>query len=159
MDGLKDYSLNTPEEDENLEIDGMSQAELLALHTKIEAKLEGIDFASVNLVRETMIQFQKAKVLQESAADKRSGVPVNQRAQVQNSIAAILTNLTKMQNALYSSESHKRIQAAVIKIVRTLPKEQQDHFFLLLENELNMAQQETEAVKALAEAEAEDLGV
>lgn len=117
-------------------LDTMSQAELLALHGEIEARLTHITLDTLDLPRETMVQLQKAKLLQAAASAKDAKVPVNQQAQVQNSIAAIITSLAKVQMELYTSERYKRIQAAVVRVVKELPKDKQDMFFDLLEKEL-----------------------
>lgn len=146
-EGLQDFSLQPEDNDGAVKLDGMSKQELLDLHAKIETQLGGLALGEVNLVKETLLQIQRAKALQEAASEKSSGVPMNQRAQVQNSLANLLTQLGKIQVELYSSERIKRIQGAVVKIVRTLPKKQQDAFFDMLEVELAAAAQETDQIE------------
>lgn len=142
---LKSFSLQQPVKQKSHDVNAMNQDELLALRDEIEQKLEGITLSDVNLVKETMIQFKKAKKLQIDASAEDSEVPMNQRAQVQNSIANILDRLSKMQTELYDSEKLKRLQAAVIKIVKTLPKEQQDSFFEQMEIEIAQVEVEVDA--------------
>ncbi len=151
---LDDFSLQAPVEGpETFDIEGMSQGELLALHGKIEGKLTGLTLEEVNLTRESLLQLQKAKILQAEATKKGTNVPMNQQAQVQNSIASILLTLAKVQMELYTSERHKRIQSAVVRVVKTLPKPQQDQFFTLLEQELKEAEKSMERdPEPLAEA-------
>lgn len=148
-EGLRDFSLD-PEDngsEDALKLDSLTQEELLALHAKIESRIGGLQLTEINLVKETLLQIHRAKVLQEDASKPNSGTPMNQRAQVQNSLAGLLTQLAKMQMDLYSSERIKRIQSAVIKVVKTLPQKQQDHFFDLLEIELEEAAKETDVVE------------
>lgn len=139
--GLKDFSLNPSAKTSKFDIETMSQSELLSLHAKIEGKLTGIRLSDVNLERETLIQLQHAKMLQETAKDAKD-VPVNQLAQVQNSLASILTTLARMQVELHSSETIKRWKAAIIRVVKEQPKEFQTAFFELLEHEAEIVEQE-----------------
>jgi hypothetical protein len=67
---------------------------------------------------------------------------VNQLAQVQNSIRTILESLSKMQTQLHDSESIKRWKAALIRVVKELPKDAQTKFFELLELEAQATEQE-----------------
>lgn len=147
MTALQDYSL-APEDngDDALDIDDLTHDQILLLHAKLEAKIKGLDLTEVNLVRETLLQIQQAKALQIAASGNNT--PMNQRAQVQNSLAQLLVQLAKIQTTLYSSERIKRIQSSVIKVVKTLPKPEQDRFFELLEVELEEAAQETDLPEA-----------
>jgi len=122
-------------------LQGMTQEQLLILHTKVTTKLEGITLENVNLVTETLLQLQKAKLLQEKASLSRE-VPMNQRAQVQNSLSNIISTLAKIQSDLHTSESAKRLKSAVVRVVKTLPKEAQDHFFTLMQGEVDRINEE-----------------
>lgn len=141
-DGLRDFSLHE-EPVEEFPLDGLSDDKLLELHAKIEGRLGGLALTEVNLVKETLLQIKRAKVLQELATSEK-GTPMNQRAQVQNSLAGLLTQLSKIQIELYSSERIKRIQNAVIRVVKTLPEPQQAAFFDMLEVELATEAKETD---------------
>ena len=132
--GLQDFDLHRPRKAAS-DLDGMSSADLIELHAKIEKKLGGTTLEEVNLVRETLLQMHRAKVLQEAASKAGEGIPLNQRAQVQNSLSNMLAQLGRMQIDLFTSERIKRIQGATIKVIKTLPKEAQNHFFELLEHE------------------------
>jgi hypothetical protein len=115
-DGLRDFSLHE-EPVEEFPLEGLSEEKLLELHSKVESRLGGLALTEVNLVKETLLQIKRAKVLQELATSEK-GTPMNQRAQVQNSLAGLLTQLSKIQIELYSSERIKRIQNAVIRVVK-----------------------------------------
>jgi hypothetical protein len=131
---LEDFSLEKSANSSKIDLDRMSQADLLGLHAKIEAKLVGIRLSDVNLEKETLIQFQLGKALQKKASEAND-VPVNQLAQVQNSIRTILDSLAKMQSEIHSSETIKRWKAALIRVVKELPAESQTKFFEMVELE------------------------
>lgn len=124
----------------------MTQAELLTLRGKIDEKLSGMHLNDLNLVQEVLIQLKKAKILQNSANKPNSGVPMNQQAQVQNSIVKILSDLAKLQNTLFDSEQRKRLQAATIKAIKTLPPEAQFVFFEAYEPVLEQAEKRMEEI-------------
>lgn len=142
---LQDFSLEKSQISSKMDLNSMDQAQLLALYVQIEAKLPSLRLADINLEKETMLQLVRAKQLQEDANKKDSGVPMNQRAQVQNSIANILSTLAKMQMELHDSESLKRLRAAVIKVVKAQPKEFQAQFFDMLETEFAAVEKELAA--------------
>lgn len=138
--GLRDFSLEKTKNTSKFDIERMSQEELLLLHSKIEQRITGVKLSDINLEKETLIQFQKAKLLQEKAGESKD-VPVNQLAQVQNSIRTILESLAKMQMEIHNSEAIKRLKAAIVKIMKTQSKEVQDAFFDMLENEVGLIEQ------------------
>lgn len=150
MPELQDFNLQPEENAALVPLDNMSTDQLLDLHAKIEQKIGGLQLGEVNLVKETLLQVHRAKALQEAASTDKS-VPMNQRAQVQNSLGNMLTQLAKIQMSLYSSERIKRIQSACVKVVKQLPKKQQDLFFDLLEEELARAAVDTDAVEIVNE--------
>jgi hypothetical protein len=150
MPELQDFNLQPEKKRESLDLDTMSREQLLALHSKIEQKIGGLSLTEVNLVKETLLQIHRAKALQETASTA-ADAPLNQRAQVQNSLGTMIKDLAKMQSGLFNSERIKRIQIAVVKVVKTLPKAQQDHFFELLEEELARAAEETDHTEVVAE--------
>lgn len=137
---LPDFSLQQPKKEHKQDLESMTQAELLALRDKIDEKLTGIHLKDVNLVQEVLIQLKKAKILQNKANSPGRDFPINQLAQVQNSIAKILNDLARLQNTLFDSEQRKRLQQATIKTVRAMPQEMQDKFFELYEPVLEEAE-------------------
>jgi hypothetical protein len=138
---LPSFSLEKTENTQKVGLEGLSQTELLDLHTKVESRLTGIRLSELNLEKETLLQYQKAKKLQEDANNDKE-VPMNQRAQVQNSLGNLLERLSKMQLELYNSEALKRLKAVVIKVVKAQPKEFQDQFFEMLDGEVDAAERE-----------------
>lgn len=146
MPALQDFSLQPADNKGGIDIDALTKPQLLDLHAKIEQKLGGLELGSINLVKETLLQVHRAKALQEQASTA-ADAPLNQRAQVQNSLGTLIKDLIKMQTSLFNSERIKRIQGAVIKIVKTLPAKQQDAFFDMLSQEFDREAEETEAVE------------
>lgn len=144
---LADFSLQ-PQDNGKIKVKGMTREQLLDLHAKVENELGGLGLMEVNLVKETLLQIHRAKLLQETASQAKDA-PLNQKAQVQNSLGSMLTQLAKVQIDLFNSERIKRIQGAVVKVVKTLPKPQQDQFFEMLQDELSRAARETDDVEVI----------
>lgn len=143
---LPDFNLAPTPKSTNTDLGSMTQAELLTLRAEIDEKLSGMHLNDLNLVQEVLIQLKKAKILQNASNKPNSGVPVNQKAQVQNSIVKILSDLAKLQNTLFDSEQRKRLQAATIKAVKTLPPEAQHVFFEAYEPVLAEAEKRMEQI-------------
>ncbi len=70
----------------------------------------------------------------------QESIPANQVAQVINSITNILKDLVKMQTDLYDAERVKKLEAALINTLKTLPEEQQNAFFTRYERALALAE-------------------
>jgi hypothetical protein len=147
--GLRSFSLGTEVKSSKIDLDKLDQKGLLELHAKVESRLVGMRLSDVNLEKETLLQFHRAKMLQEDANKSGTEVPMNQRAQVQNSLGNLLTTLAKMQMDLHDSESIKRMKAAVIKVMKEQDKAVQDRFFELLELEFERVETEMAQVEAL----------
>lgn len=144
--GLKDFGgLHEGQNGSEIDLDSMEQADLLHLRAQIEARLKNLTLEDVNLVKETLIQLQLARQLQADANKKDSATPMNQRAQVQNSLSNIITTLAKVQMELYTSERIKRIQSVVVKVMKRQSEEVQKAFFDNLETELTLAEQQMES--------------
>lgn len=134
--GLQDFTLHDTKKPTKVgDLDAMTEAQLLQLRAQIDARIPGLSLAEVNMTKELLLQLRSAKLLQNSVNEEKSGVPANQKAQVQNSIGNIIDKLAKIQMELYDSEAMKRLKAATIRVIRTLPKPQQDQFFDLMDLE------------------------
>jgi hypothetical protein len=55
-------------------------------------------------------------------------VPANQISQVYNTINTILKEIVKTQTELHDAERSKRVEAAIIQLIKTLPIESQTPF-------------------------------
>ena len=134
---LADYGLNAQQSKPQPGMGAMSQEQLLMKRDEIDQLLTETHLKDVNLSKELLLQLKKAKLLQQKTDDDE--VPANQRAQVQNSLGTILVNLAKHQQATFTSERFKRLETAVIKVVKTLPKEAQEAFFAVYMSEAEIA--------------------
>jgi uncharacterized membrane protein YdbT with pleckstrin-like domain len=80
------------------------------------------ELQNINLAQELVLQFMRVKELQtDTLGDER--VKANQKAQVANSVAATLAQLTKLQTELHTAERLKAIEGMLIRHLKTLPLE------------------------------------
>jgi uncharacterized protein (UPF0147 family) len=114
-----------------LDVERMEIDQLLELRARIQARLP-MRLNEIDLEGELMLQYQQGRALLAKIIND-SGTPANQKAQVQNSCASTLESLLKMQIALHTAERMKRIEQLLIKVVKTLPREQQEAFFAAYE--------------------------
>ncbi len=104
------------------QVEDYSVAQLLALRAEIDAALPATELGDLNLDQELVRQYLVTQALQTKIlAD--SDVPANQQAQVLNACAGILENLQKTQEKFYRQERFKKIELALIKVLRKLPEE------------------------------------
>ena len=92
----------------------------------------------LDLESEVLQNYNTAK--QFLATIDQESIPANQVAQVINSITGILKDLVKMQTDLYDAERVKKLEAALINTLKTLPEEQQNAFFTRYERALALAE-------------------
>jgi hypothetical protein len=116
----------------------MPISELLALRNAIEQKLPARDLKDMDLAKELVLQVLALQQLQ-STVISDDDTPANQKAQTANSLSAALVNLVKLQNETYNSERLKKVEAALISAVGTLPAEAQEAFFTEYESRLTSA--------------------
>lgn len=109
------------------DLSSLGQEDLLKLRDRVDAMITETKFSEVNISKELLIQLKQAKLLAVETAE--GSAPANQKAQVQNSLGKIITDLAKLQTATYTSERFKRLEGAVIRTVKTLPAPQQEEFF------------------------------
>lgn len=112
----------------HINLDGMKEDELLVLRARIDELLPVKDLSDLNLERELMLQLRAAQALQTKVIDDQL-TPANQKAQVMNSVATIIQNLVKMQLEQYTPERLKRIELALIQMLKTMPEDQTEEFF------------------------------
>jgi hypothetical protein len=97
-------------------------AHLIDLHTAIKCSLPNAKLQDINLAQELVLQFMRVKELQ-TATLSDTKVAANQKAQVANSVAATLAQLTKLQTELHTAERLKTIEGILIRHLKTLPVE------------------------------------
>lgn len=109
------------------ELEHLSVSELMELRQEIQNKLPASSLQDMDLEQELVYQFLTVKDLQnEGFKDDRT--PLNQKAQVANSVAATLGDLVKMQKGLYTSERFKAIEALLIQAIKKLPRDVAEAF-------------------------------
>lgn len=116
----------------------MSQLDLLNLRAEIDPLLEGVDFESLDLTKELMIQYRRATALQNVAMEDNSA-PMNQQAQVLNSCSRILETITKNQVEAHNSQRQKSLEQALIKVLKDQPEELRENFYREFEKAVRAA--------------------
>lgn len=108
-------------------LEGMTDEELLALRHRLDKKLN-LDLAQLNLAEELGMQYRSGMILLASVQGD-SDTPANQRAQVFNSVGAMLEKIVKQQKVVYSAERLKRFEHAFLRVLEDLPLESKHKFF------------------------------
>lgn len=125
---LKDYSLTQAKPKPAADIlDGLDEAELLALRHKIDLRLN-IEISNLNLTEELGLQYRQGQALLQSVQNDKD-VQANQKAQVFNSVSAMLEKIIKQQDIVYSAERLKRFEVAILRVLEKLPPESKQVYF------------------------------
>lgn len=125
---IKDYSLRKQQKRSTTDLKALNVSELLSLRDEIDVLLPPISLKSFNLVEQVLINFHKARELLGEVQNDES-IPTNQKAQVLNTVASSLKEISKMRNEVYGQEQNRLMEAALNKALKLLPKEAQDVFF------------------------------
>lgn len=128
---LKDHRLGKPnaaaDADPVKAIETYDDATLLRMRNAIDKKLN-IDPRNLNMGEELGAQYRAGKALLAHIQDDDS-VPANQRAQVFNSVGAMLEKITKQMGVVFSAERLKRFEAAWMKVMLDLPEASRKMYF------------------------------
>ena len=116
----------------SVDLDHYSLQDLLSLKADIERRLPARSIKDINLSRELVLQFMAVQELQNEVL-KDDETPANQRAQVANSVAAVLGQIAKLQQEIYTSERLKTIEAKLVEALNQLPKDLQVSFLQVYE--------------------------
>ena len=95
---------------------------LLKYFDEIRATLPSTKLVDMNMEDELLLQYQAVRALQNSIIDDDE-VPANQKAQVANAVASVLSTLADLQNKTYSSERFKRIETLLVRHLSKLPED------------------------------------
>lgn len=129
VDAILDFTrAPEPEKPKGLDIALWDEVALLSLRAEIDAMLPPAKLKDLDLEAELVRQYRVVKSLQNDIITDMD-TPPNQKAQVANSCAATLVQLTKMQSEFYTSERFKAIEGIMIKCLKTLPEEAVLAFF------------------------------
>lgn len=110
---------------DSLPLDHYDVQELIVLRDRINERLPKSD--SLDLMQELVLQFESAKgLLQQAKYDEET--PLNQKAQIINSAAALLKQLADMQIKLYTSERNKAMEQVLIDLLNEADAEDRDAF-------------------------------
>lgn len=111
----------------NVNLDHFSLHDLLKLKGDIERRLPARSIKDINLSQELVLQFLAAQELQNEVL-RDDETPANQKAQTLNATAAVLGQIAKTQNDIYTSERLKTIEAKLVEALNTLPSDVQEVF-------------------------------
>lgn len=95
---------------------------LLRYLDEIKACLPPTALVDMNMEEELIRQYQAVRALQSTIIDDLD-TPVNQKAQVANSVASSLGRLAELQLSIYSSERFKRVETLLIRHLSKLPED------------------------------------
>lgn len=124
---IQDYSL-TPSLP-NFKLSSMAQGDLIDLRSQLDTHLK-LKLEDLDLAEELALQFKQAKALYNETMNDDEVAP-NQKAQELNTITSIIASITKAQAELYNAERLKKLEAATLKALKSLPKTSQEDFFTL----------------------------
>lgn len=96
--------------------------DLLRWYDEIQLHLPPLKLSEMNLEKELLLQFHTVRALQTAVMDDNE-IPVNQRAQVANTVASSMKQLADLQEMVYRTERHKNIESLLIKHLSKLPEE------------------------------------
>jgi len=109
--------MNLPVDSINLAL--YSQSDLIRLRERIEKELPST--SSLDLQAELVFQFLGAKNLLAQAQDD-SDIALNQKAQIVNSVAALLKQLAATQIELFSAERNRIVEMSLIECLKAYPE-------------------------------------
>lgn len=116
----------------------MPVQELRKVMAMIEELLPGQKVKSLDLEDELMQQYDKTKDLMDSCISDPDIAP-NQKAQVANSVVSTLGHLVKLQEDLRLQQTLKLMESTLIDVIKTLPQEAKDGFFMEYEERAKKA--------------------
>ncbi len=106
----------------------MGEDELRDLRDAINVLLPEDTVANIDLQEELVGQYRKSRKLYDDVLTDPE-VQANQKAQLANSLVAILAQMKKMQDDLMRDRTMQAIEAVLIDSIKTLPQEVRDTFY------------------------------
>lgn len=106
----------------------MGEDDLRDLRDAINVLLPEDTVASIDLQEELVNQYRKSKKLYDDVLTDPD-VQANQKAQLANSLVAILAQMKKMQDDLMRDRTMQAVEAVLIDSIKTLPQEVRDAFY------------------------------
>ena len=112
-----------------------SVEELIKFRDEITNHLPPLSLKDIDMEQELLLQFRALRALQNDVISDEE-TPVNQKAQIGNSVSSVLAKMGEMQQTLYDSERLKRIEKILVSVLDTLPQETKEAFLAAYEAEL-----------------------
>ena len=101
-------------------LEDIPESDRIDLYEALKAALPPHKLEDIDLTQELVLQFMRVKQLQvDTLADQ--SVAANQKAQVANSVATILSQLTRLQTELHNAERIKALETQLIKALKDFP--------------------------------------
>ena len=97
-------------------------AELIELLKRVKARLPATKLKDLDLEEELVLHFLDLKELM-TVVLYDDDTPANQKAQIANTCASLLQQMTKSQATLYSAERVKRMEVALLKSLHGMPQD------------------------------------
>lgn len=103
-------------------LEDFSVSELLELLKRVKGRLPATKLKDLDLEEELVMHFLNLKELMTLTLYDED-VPANQKAQIANSCAGLLQQMTKSQASIYSAEKVKRMEVALLKALHGMPQD------------------------------------
>lgn len=120
---------------DSVDLSQYDAAELLRLQSRIAELLP--QASDLDLQAELVAQFLSAKQLL-ADAQRDTETPLNQKAQIINSAAALLKQLSDQQIKLHTSERFRAMEAALIDLLKDADPEEREAFLAAYEKRLEV---------------------
>jgi len=101
--------------------DLMPVDELLRNRNAIDEALPSIELKDLDLEKELLLQFHSVRKLQDDVLHDDT-IQLNQRAQLANTVASVLTKLADLQVEVYSAERFKSVENLLIRHLMAIPE-------------------------------------
>lgn len=105
----------------------MPVEDLIRYRDEITKHLPPLDLKDINLQEELLLQFHALRALQGQVLNDDE-VPLNQRAQLANSVGSTLDRLVELQEKVWSQERFKTIENTLIRHLKRLPEDVAEAF-------------------------------
>lgn len=95
---------------------------LVKYRDEILQNLPPTELDKFNMEQELLLQYHCVRELQNDVISDET-IPVNQRAQVANSVASVLNKIAELQVGVYTSERFKNIENLMVRTLSKLPED------------------------------------
>lgn len=109
-------------------VEALTEKQMMALRHHLDMLLK-IEIGHLNLTEELGLQYRQGKTLLASVQGDNS-TPVNQKAQVFNSVQGQLDKIVKLRSQVFSQERLKRFEGAMLKVLEMQGREAEKLVFL-----------------------------